>query len=494
MPDISMTFTYEYFEKTKRYFFSNEITNEAPVIEASAALQASSDDAEAVYEAGIAFADTNYFNNYSNFDFHKKHVVISRIRETTTINDNRVFILKYGSWFSSQEPTVVLINNTSKAEIATADFLAIPEEGKIILDDELASGYSVLVTIAQDINFKLGAEFASYDDDVDVSDIGITWNNDERGLAAVNTTRLPTAENVYISPTSPSGGNALYANYVLYDINGTYIQGDGLSLGTTVNWYKNGSLQSAYENILRIPGGAIQYGSVWYFMVVPYDSIRGGNSVQSASVTVSRGQPIASSVLISPTTATTTNDLVLTYVYDSPDGTDESGTELRWYLNNALQTQYNGRISIFSSETSSGQNWYATVRPYDGYNFGSMVQSNIVVIDHSPPTLGNSLAIYPNNPENTDDLYVQYNFSSAEGLSQYGPFPDWSTDHPDEDYPLTATIIRWYKNSVLQLDLNNQVSISNLLIKSGDEFCVKVTPGDHIVRGIEAVSSKIIIG
>jgi len=320
------------------------------------------------------------------------------------------------------------------------------------------------------------------------------WNNDERLLSDNTTDRLPTTSNVYITPIAPEGGNALYANYVLNDRYGNYIKGNGLSLGTKVNWYKNGSLQSAYENILRIPGGAVRSGSSWSFTVIPHDDVRAGNATSSSAVTIALGKPIATNVLIIPSTATTTSDLVLTYSYDSPDGRDESGTELRWYLNGAIQTQYNGRITIFSSETSSGQSWYATVLPSDGYNEGAMAQSNTVVIDHSSPTVGNSLAIYPTAPVASDDLYVQYNFSSADGLTESGPFPDWDTEHPGEEYPLGATIIRFYNNNVLQEGLNNNYNVDSILTSSGDSWFVEVTPGDGTTRGIKATSEAVIIG
>jgi hypothetical protein len=493
MPEFNLDFLYKYFKKTKRYFYSNEINNEAPVVEAFSALQASSDDEEAVYKSGIAFAQTNNFDNYNDFDFHKSNVIVSRIRESTTTDDNKVFYLEYGSWFSTSDPTVVIVNNITNSEVTTTDFLSFPKEGKIIIDDELSDNESVLVTISRDIDFKFGAQFTSYEDDVTVDDIGIMWNNDERGLQATTTTRLPTVSNAYITPTSPSGGNALYANYVLYDRNGNYISGDGLSLGTTINWYKSGSVQSAYKNILRIPGGAVQYGQSWHFVITPHDGVRAGNPVASSTVAVGRGKPIASNVLITPSEPTTTNDLVLTYNYDSPDGTAETTSEIRWYLNDVLQSAYNGRISIFSSETSSNQQWQATIRPYDSINYGNVVKSNIVVIDHSPPTLGNSLAIYPSNPTNVDDLSATYNFSSAEGLTESGPFPNWEEDHPDEDYPEGATITRWYKNDVLQTNLNNHLNVDSSLTSEGNIFRVEVTPGDGVVRGVKAISSNVTI-
>lgn len=490
---MDLNITYEYYEKVRRYFFSNKISNEAPIVEADAVIQASSEDTSFETNCGIAFANTNNFANYDSFDFHKKYVVVSRIRESTNTGDNRVFTLKHGSWFSSHDPTVVVVNDSTKEEYSTTDFIALPKDGKIILDDEIPSGYSVLVTIPQDVDFKLVAELASYDDDVDLSDVGIMWNNDERGLSPINATRLPTASNVYISPTSPQGGQALYANYVLYDRNGRYISGNGISSGTKVEWYRNGDLQSAYENVIRIPGGAVQYGDTWYFVVTPHDGVRQGNPVQSPSVTIMRGLPVAFNVKINPSTPTTVNDLVLTYDYDSPDDTPEASSELRWYLNGVLQPQFNGRIAIFSSETSSGQSWYATVRPYDGYNYGSLVKSNVVVIDHSPPTIGNSLAIYPDHPHAGDELYVQYNFASDEGLSEYGPFPDWEDTHPDEEYPEGATTIKWYKNGVLQTSFNNQVSVSGEYVVSGDEWYVVVAPGDGITRGIEKTSPEVIV-
>jgi len=494
MPDFNLTFIYEYYKRINRYFYSNIIENEAPVIQSFSAIQVASDDEEAEYTSGLAFADTIFFDNYKEAEFHKGNVVVSRIRETASTTDNKVFHLKNGKWFSSIDPIVVLKNSVTHSEVATTDFTAFPQEGKIIMDDELESSQYILVTIPQDIDLKFAAELSSYDDDIDLSDVGIMWNNDERGLTSNVASRLPVAENVYISPTSPLGGEALYANYIIYDRNGNYLSGDCLSLGVTIDWYKNGSLQSAYKNILRIPGGAVQYGQSWYFVVTPHDEVRAGNSVSSASVAVGRGRPSAYNVKILPEVATTSTDLILTYEYSSPDQTpeDKTQTEVRWYLNGSLYSLYNDRAFLSASEVTSGQQWYATVRVYDGYNYGAATESNTVVINHIPPTIG-SLYIDPSTPVSSDTLYCNYRFSSSEGYTEDGPYPNWATDHPEEDYPIGATTTRWYKNGILQESLNNYARVESSLTTVGNQWYVEVTPGDGVMRGVKQTSAIVTI-
>ena len=493
MADFNFSFIYKYLPKTKRYFFSNKISNNSAIVQAISAIQVSSDDEKVNYESGISFSDSHHYARYNNFDFHDQKVIMNRVRESAITEDNKVFILKNGAWFSSFSPVVVVYNRDSQTELETDNFIAVPDEGKIILDDEITDDETILVTIPQDKDFKFAAKLESFNDDADLSDVGIMYNNNEKILFTVSSDRKPYVNNIYISPTSPKGGENLYANYVLYDRFGKLVGGNGLSSGVKIYWYQNGVIRSAYEDLTIIPGSAVQRGALWYFQIIPNDGVISGNIYTSDTISVSNGSPRAYNVIITPSEATTENDLVITYNYSDPDGDVEGNTEIRWFRNGILQSQFNQRAAIFSSETSSGQQFYATVRPYDGMSFGNAIKSNVVIIDHTAPTIGNSLTIYPKTPSTNDELSATYNFASSEGLSEFGPFPNWEKDNPDQDYPEGATTINWYKNNVLQEDLNNYSNISSLLTSSGDVFRVEVAPGDGVVRGSAVTSENITI-
>ena len=97
--------------------------------------------------------------------------------------------------------------------------------------------------------------------------------------------------------------------------------------------------------------------------------------------------PSASSLVLSPSLPKTNNNLQASYVYSDPDGDLESGTEIRWYKNNVLQSAYNNLKTVPSSATTKGAEWYFTVKPKDGKVFGTLQTSLKVTIQNSAPTI-----------------------------------------------------------------------------------------------------------
>ena len=84
--------------------------------------------------------------------------------------------------------------------------------------------------------------------------------------------------------------------------------------------------------------------------------------------------PSVANVLLNPTNAVTTDSLTLSYSFSDPDNDQESGSEIIWYRDSqALPQGAIVGLSVPSSETAKGQEWYATVKPSDGSDFGTLV-------------------------------------------------------------------------------------------------------------------------
>jgi len=90
--------------------------------------------------------------------------------------------------------------------------------------------------------------------------------------------------------------------------------------------------------------------------------------------------PEASNLAIAPSSAQTTDDLVGSYDYYDADGDSESGSEIRWYKDGLLQTDYNDTLTVPSSATSVGEEWHFTVKPSDGEDSGTLKTSPTVTI------------------------------------------------------------------------------------------------------------------
>ena len=115
-------------------------------------------------------------------------------------------------------------------------------------------------------------------------------------------------------------------------------------------------------------------------------------------------------------------------------------------------------LSVPSSEIAKGQEWYATVKPSDGSDFGTLVSSNTVTVANTPPTLSTP-TITPSDAEETDDLTITYSLS-------------------DEDQDSLTTEIRWYLDGVLITEFNDASTIPAIATRDGDEWRVEVTVSD----------------
>ena len=181
--------------------------------------------------------------------------------------------------------------------------------------------------------------------------------------------------------------------------------------------------------------------------------------------------PSASNVLLSPTDAKTNDVLTLSYSYSDPDGDAQSGTEITWYRDSqALPQGTISGLSVPTSETLKGQEWYATVKPSDGTDYGSIATSNVVTIENTAPSLSTP-SITPSAAEEDDDLTVSYSAS-------------------DDDQDSFTIEIHWYLDGVLVTEFNNDTTVPSIATRQGDEWRVDVIAYDG--EDTESRSSQII--
>jgi len=144
------------------------------------------------------------------------------------------------------------------------------------------------------------------------------------------------------------------------------------------------------SNNSTIVSQEVKRGDEWKCEVIPNDSHYDGTTRMSNILTVTNRPPHAENVAMGPRardTALTTDTLVGSYDYVDWDGDPESGTEVRWYKNGALQTELNDTLEVSSSFTAVGDVWYFTVRPSDGIDFGNLqTSSSVTILQNSPPT------------------------------------------------------------------------------------------------------------
>ena len=210
----------------------------------------------------------------------------------------------------------------------------------------------------------------------------------------------------------------------------------------------------------------------------------GGNSNDvwdTATYQISEGSapannaPSLSNLLLSPTAASTTDSLVVTYIFDDVDGDAESGSTIQWFKNSILETSLNGMMSVSFSQTEKGQNWNVEVTPSDGTDFGAMVASSPITIANSIPILS-SVSIDTVNPSTTDDLSVVNTSSDADVMD------------------VLAYEHRWYLDGTHQTSLDGQSSLPSLATRDGDSWEVEMRVSDGTDTSAWMKSSAVIIG
>jgi hypothetical protein len=267
----------------------------------------------------------------------------------------------------------------------------------------------------------------------------------------------PVASNLQISPSSPKTTDNLVANYDYYDAD------SDPESGSEIRWYKDSVLQSAYNDQLTVPSSATANGQTWYFTVRPKDGTDFGTLQTSTLVTIGNTPPEASNLEVSPSSPYTTDDLVGNYTYYDADGDPESGSEIRWYKDDVVQSSFNDLLTVPSSATAKGQVWYFTVKPKDGTSFGTLQTSPSVTIQNSPPTAP-VVDVTPDFPFTTDDLNCTVVVPSTD--------PDGDT---------VSYTYEWYKNDVLQTSLTTTTTALSVVIDSsntnkGEVWKCVVTP------------------
>ncbi|MBD3185135.1 PKD domain-containing protein [Candidatus Poribacteria bacterium] len=282
----------------------------------------------------------------------------------------------------------------------------------------------------------------------------------------------PAVSNVVLTPALPSLSDNLQVEYDYSDPD------SDPESGTEIKWYKNGIIQDVYANSLVIPSAALAEGDQWYFTIKPKDNFDFGEIVTSNSVTVIVGNtpPVVSDLSITPASPNTLQDFTASYIYNDVDDDPESeSTEIKWFKNNEAQPDFNDILTISAEYTNKDDLWYFTVKPHDGKNFGEIRTSSVVKVVNTPP-VATGLTISPDSPLTGDNLVASYEYNDI-----------------DDDIE-SGSIIRWYKNNILQVEYNNLKTVYSTTTAKGDLWYFTIAPKDNTAFGETKNSGAVIIG
>jgi hypothetical protein len=195
-------------------------------------------------------------------------------------------------------------------------------------------------------------------------------------------------------------------------------------------------------------------------------------------VQIANTPPSVSNIVITPSNPSTADDLVAGYDFYDEDGDLESeDTIIKWYRMRPgdivfTYTGYQGS-TLSSAFTTKGEIWKCEIIPHDGLNYGPTLLSSVeVTIGNSPPVTTDA-AITPSSPTTRDDLEANYDYYDQDGD------------------PESGSEISWYRNGVLQSNLNGQLTVSNVETQKGDQWYFTVKPSDDANTGSEVQSPSV---
>ncbi|HMV65210.1 MAG TPA: MopE-related protein, partial [Myxococcota bacterium] len=213
----------------------------------------------------------------------------------------------------------------------------------------------------------------------------------------------PVATGCSLAPPAPNTDQNITATATATD-------GNNHPVFWSYTWYVNGAVDGTVTSS-TYPATKTDKGEVISVTCTPRDRTSVGATIASSSVTVVNSAPIATSCVVSPTTASTTQDVTVT-----PAGTDADGDAIiwsyTWTRNGVVDTSEVGS-AYPGSKTSANDTLSATCTPSDGLLAGSTRISNNALVN-TPPVLS-SCAIVPASPRSDQNLTVVPGASDANG-------------------------------------------------------------------------------
>jgi hypothetical protein len=286
----------------------------------------------------------------------------------------------------------------------------------------------------------------------------------------------PSVNTLAISPSDAKTVTDLTATYDWSDADSADIDND-----SAIYWYLNRTgtfeLQNIYTNESVIPASVTLKGDRWKFGVIPCDADDYGTEKNSSVLIISNSDPTASNPTITPISPKTADNFTANYDWsDSDTGDSDSGSQIRWYKNGLLQGAYNDFVEISFSATLKGDNWYFTITPSDGSDFGILKTSNSITILNTAPE-ATTLEINPLIPKTADVLTANYTFTDDDLLDTQ-----------------SGSQILWYCNDNLIGELNDSLSVEVSRTTKDHQWYFKVRPSDGTDFGNWQTSATINIG
>ena len=288
-------------------------------------------------------------------------------------------------------------------------------------------------------------------------------------LTIANT--IPSLTTPLIQPTNPSTNDAL-------SFNSTSSDEDLDSVHFDVRWFLNGVLVSEVNDMETLPSFATREGELWTVDVRANDSEDTSQWASSTAVSIGGGPtntaPTATSVELNPATIYTTDDFSVNYTFSDLDGDGEVDYEINWFLDGAPFAFAENSMSIPSSFTEKGQNWYAEVRVNDGIEWSSWTSSPTLLVQNTAP-ITESISLSHSGAKTSDSISVEFTMSDEDGDIE------------------SNSNITWWNNGVQESSLTGLTTLPADSTLKGEIWTVMVNAGDGNDVSTASLSANVTI-
>ncbi|MFX0121632.1 MAG: hypothetical protein ACFE9A_19740, partial [Candidatus Hodarchaeota archaeon] len=285
---------------------------------------------------------------------------------------------------------------------------------------------------------------------------------------------IPTASGVTITLT-PTTTENITASWNYHDDDD-----DPQNTSWIIYWYKDNSLQISYTNKTIVPASATSKGELWNYTMRIFDGEAYSIQYNSSITQIINSPPVVITPSFNKTVSVTEDDTInITYTYYDPDNDAEisSGRVIYWYQNSLYRIDKQNQTVIYDFETTSGEYWQYQIRVYDGFEWSQNFTSNLVVIGNAQNNIPEVQNISLSANENTtlDSINLNYDYYDQDGHLQ------------------TQIEIFWYKNGVIQSELNDSIVVDSSFTNKGEIWNCTIRVRDGLNWSIQYNSSKLLI-
>jgi hypothetical protein len=288
---------------------------------------------------------------------------------------------------------------------------------------------------------------------------------------------LPVSESIDIANTAPSvdlvnitPATADYSD-TLSCIWSGFHDDDGDSDFSLVQWHNGEGVILGEEDTLP---GTLLGGESVTCTVTPHDGKEGGVPVTSAPLVIENSPPTLEAVSLTPIDPTVEDVLsCIPGVTTDPDETTDFTYAYTWEVGGVFVPGATD-TTLSSVYFARGQSVYCIVTPSDGVDSGDPVNSNIVIVRNSIPTV-ESVSITPEVAHTNTVLLA-------------------SSVLFDADDDTVFALYSWLVNGIPILEGTSAVSLNGAAyFNKGDEVRLLVTASDFESVGVSVTSDTIII-